>query len=498
MEIYQRVQQLVEQAVTVRLIEEEDAVYARNQILSLLRLEEFHQPDQGAADKDIPDLLEDIAEFACRHGVIEDLFDEREMLTSKIMNCFVPAPSIVNRRFYEKYEESPEAATGYFYELSKNSNYIQTKRTDKNITYKVETAYGELDITINLSKPEKDPKQIAREKERETKGVNYPKCLLCVENEGYAGRIGHPARSNHRLIRMNLLDEEWFFQYSPYAYYNEHSIVLSGTHRDMKINRDTFANLLAFVQKHPHYFIGSNADLPIVGGSILTHDHYQAGKYEFAMAKAEDSYCFSLETYPSIACSIVKWPMSVIRLRGADTEELVDASTYILNKWKVYENPSVDIYAFSGDVPHNTITPIARKRGDLYEVDLVLRNNRTDEEHPLGIFHPHADLHHIKKENIGLIEVMGLAVLPARLQTELQEVEMYVLGQSPSVVDSHKEWADMLKEQYAAEVNRENVKAIVQDEAGKKFLRVLQDAGVFKEDEQGRAAFQHFIALLNE
>lgn len=410
------------------------------------------------------------------------------------MNCFMSKPSEVIKNFYKNYHESPVKATDYFYELSKNSNYIQTKRIAKNISYKVETEYGELDITINLSKPEKNPKDIAKAKK--VKSTNYPKCLLCVENEGYVGHINQPARSNHRIIPINLMNEDWYLQYSPYSYYNEHCIVLCKEHRDMKIDKGVFERLLRFVEKFPHYFIGSNADIPIVGGSILTHDHYQGGVYEFPMAKAEDEYKFQITGFEEVRFSIVKWPMSVMRLRGDKIDSLVKASDYILNKWKSYSDESAEILAFSNGTPHNTITPIARKRGDDYEIDLVLRNNRTTEEQPFGIFHPHNDVQHIKKENIGLIEVMGLAVLPDRLKSELKEVEKYFLWKDNSIAEYHISWADELKAKYV-EVTNETVQNIVKEETGYKFLRVLQDAGVFKRTEKGIEAFKKFISNLN-
>ncbi|MBT2733395.1 UDP-glucose--hexose-1-phosphate uridylyltransferase [Bacillus sp. ISL-7] len=493
--IYQLIQQLINQAITTQLIEREDEIYARNQILSLLHLTEFKEVDAaGESNFDIPDLLDLIVDYACNQGIIEELFDEKEIFSSKIMNCFIARPSAVNQLFYGKYKQDPKAATQYFYELSKNSNYIQMKRIRNNIEYKTATEYGELDITINLSKPEKDPKSI--ELERSMKQMDYPKCLLCVENEGYAGRIGHPARSNHRMIRVNLLENTWYLQYSPYVYYNEHCIVLAEKHTDMVISPTTFLRLLSFVEQFPHYFVGSNADLPIVGGSILSHDHYQGGNYQFAMAKAGDDWAFKMAGYPDVECAVVKWPMSVIRLRSDQISTLVEAGSHILDKWKKYSDEGLGIEARTGETLHNTITPIARKNGDVFELDLVLRNNRTSDEHPLGIFHPHADVHHIKKENIGLIEVMGLAVLPARLKDELGEVEHYILGQSSTVADYHLDWAEALKARYQAIANEANVDGLVREEVGKKFLRCLEDAGVFKRNEVGAAGFQRFISTL--
>lgn len=494
MNIYQVVQQVIDRAIALDFIEEQDEIYVRNQILYLLGLDDFVPGEKVKSEATLPDLLEELVEYACQQEVIEDLFDEKEILSCNIVNCFMPKPSAVNKTFYEKYQVNPKDATDYFYALSQNNNYIQTKRIAKNINYKAATEYGELDITINLSKPEKNPKDIIRA--GQVKSTNYPKCLLCVENEGYAGRIGHPARSNHRLIRMDLVNEPWHLQYSPYVYYNEHCIVLSEEHRDMKINRQGFLRLVAFVENFPHYFVGSNADLPIVGGSILSHDHYQGGRYEFAMAKAEEEYSFTLQQFPDLECAIVKWPMSVIRLKSKNASSLVDAADYILNSWRQYSDPSVDICAYTDTTPHNTVTPIARSRNGVMELDIVLRNNRTSEEHSLGIFHPHQDVQHIKKENIGLIEVMGLAVLPARLILELQEVEKVILGQANNVAEYHKPWAEELKVKYQGQAQPENISNIIEKETAAKFLRVLEDAGVFKRDEQGIAAFKGFIETL--
>lgn len=494
MTIYQVIQQLIDCALALEFIETEDEIYVRNQILYLLESNDFIVGEKIQGEANIPDLLEKLIDYACQQGVIEDIFDEKEILACNIVNCFMPKPSAVNQLFYEKYQNNPQEATDYFYALSENSNYIQTKRIAKNINYKSDTEYGQLDITINLSKPEKNPKDIMKAKG--VKSTNYPKCLLCIENEGYAGRIGHPARANHRLIRLSLAGESWYLQYSPYVYYNEHCIVLAEEHRDMKIDRPGFVRLVSFVEQFPHYFAGSNADLPIVGGSILSHDHYQGGRYEFAMAKARDEYQFVLPEFPDIECAIVKWPMSVIRLRSNQIGMLVSAADYILQQWRRYSDLTVDIAAYTGETPHNTVTPIARKRNGILELDIVLRNNRTSAEHTLGIFHPHYDVQHIKKENIGLIEVMGLAVLPARLIVELREVEKYVLGEDHTIAEYHQPWAEQLKEKYQGQVQPENIEGIIQQETAAKFLRVLEDAGVFKRDEQGMAAFKQFIRVL--
>lgn len=495
MDVQKNIQLLVKKALELKLIEADDEIYSINQVMDLLGLKDIEKINCEDINKNIPDILDELVDYAAENNIIEDLSDEKDILSSKIMDCFMSKPSEVIKTFYNNYEEGPKDATDYFYELSQNNNYIQTKRIAKNISYKVETIYGDLDITINLSKPEKNPKDIAKAKE--VKSTNYPKCLLCIENEGYVGRINHPARSNHRIIPLDLIGEKWYLQYSPYSYYNEHCIVLCAEHRDMKIDKNVFERLLKFVEKFPHYFVGSNADLPIVGGSILTHDHYQGGAYEFSMAQAEDDYEFKIDNFEDIKFSVVKWPMSVIRLRGENISSLVETSDYILNKWKNYSDLSSEIHAFTDNTPHNTITPIARKRENLYEIDLVLRNNRASEEHPLGIFHPHEDVQHIKKENIGLIEVMGLAVLPARLETELKEVENYLLAEKNSIAEYHLPWANELKAKYSNEISKENAESIVRKETGYKFLSVLEDAGVFKRTEAGSEGFSRFLNSLN-
>ncbi|ENH97715.1 galactose-1-phosphate uridylyltransferase [Gracilibacillus halophilus YIM-C55.5] len=493
----QTVEVLVQRAIDKSMITRQDAIYARNQILSYLHVNEFIEEQSLAhVNDDIPDLLESLTDYAARHNIIEDLLDEREKLSAQMMNVFVSKPSEINRTFYQKYEESPVLATDFFYQFSKDTNYIQTKRIAKNIEFVTPSAYGDLDITINLSKPEKDPEQIKRERELKQE-IAYPQCLLCKENEGYAGRIGHPARSNHRIIEIPLEGETWFFQYSPYVYYNEHSIVFSSEHRPMTITRDTFSRLTAFVEQFPHYFIGSNADLPIVGGSILSHDHYQAGRYTFAMTNAEDEFRFSIDPFPSIEASVVKWPLSVIRLRHEDRHYLVNAAHHILTKWRDYSDPDANIVAYTEKTPHNTITPIARKRGNQFELDLVLRNNRTTKQHPAGLFHPHEDVHHIKKENIGLIEVMGLAVLPPRLKDELETIKQALLGENVTVADYHQNWVQSIKKRHSL-ITEETVTQIVEQELGEKFARVLEDAGVYKRDRAGRQAFQRFIDTVNE
>lgn len=494
-QLFQTIEQLVKKGTEQTLITPKDEVYVRNQILGLLKVERFIPPTLEKSSLEIPDLLENLIDYAIQTEVIEDVLDDKEMLSAKIMNCFLAKPTEINGTFYDKYAVSPEAATDYFYKLSKDSNYIQMKRIAKNIHYKTDSPYGKLDITINLSKPEKDPEQIKRERAMKQQ-VSYPKCLLCKENEGYVGRTGHPARSNHRVIEVPLEEETWYLQYSPYVYYNEHSILLAGEHRPMQITRATFERLTAFVEQFPHYFMGSNADLPIVGGSILSHDHYQGGRYTFAMTEAKDRFQFSLEQFPKIHASVVEWPMSVIRLRGENKREIVDAAAYLLKEWQSYSDPSVDVIAYTGDTPHNTITPIARKRNGLFELDLVLRNNRTTEEYPFGIFHPHEDVHHIKKENIGLIEVMGLAVLPPRLKQELDAIEAYLIDHKTTVADYHQAWAEEIKQQHDL-IDASNVKGILHQALGNKFTRVLEDAGVFKSNDEGRQAFKRFIESVN-
>lgn len=496
MNIYQVVQQLIEKAISLELIERCDEVYVRNQIIDLLATSDFVQIDSAFGDATLPDLLEELVQYACQQGVVSELFDEQEILAAKIMNCFILLPSAINERFHNKYKISPQQATDYFYKLSRDSNYIQTKRISNNINYKAATEYGQMDITINLAKPEKNSQDIMKEKK--LKSTSYPQCLLCAENEGYAGRIGHPARSNHRLVRLELLGEQWYLQYSPYVYYNEHCIVFAKEHREMKLDRTTFLRLLTFVEQIPHYFIGSNADLPIVGGSILSHDHYQGGHYEFAMEKAAAEFSFSLKRFPTVQCILIKWPLSVIRLRGKNIVDIAAVADHILDCWRQYSDPSVAILAASRDVPHNTLTPIARQCNGLFEMDLALRNNRTTEEYPLGIFHPHQDVQHIKKENIGLIEVMGLAVLPARLKLELQEVAEYVLGHDVQIHEYHLAWAEYLKEKYNHQVNRSNIREIIRIETAAKFTRVLEDAGVFKRNELGNKAFKRFLAILDK
>lgn len=495
--IFPLISSLIQKAIDEKLIEQRDKLYIQNQLIELFHLKQFPAKETRLIDDTIPNLLEKIIDYAVEEEIIENIFDEKEILSANIMNHFIPLPSEVERSFYEKYEQSPADATNYFYSLSNLSNYIQQNRINKNISFKTKTEYGPLDITINLSKPEKDPEEIKRELEKKQENIDYPRCPLCIENEGYVGRIGYAARANHRMISLPLQDESWYFQYSPYVYYNEHSILLSEKHRNMVINKDTFTRLLLFVDKFPHYFIGSNADLPIVGGSILSHDHYQAGRYHFPMEEADILFSFPLKNFPEVSASTLKWPLSVIRICSEQKEQLIEAADDILQKWIAYNDPTVNIISHTDERRHNTITPIARKREEIYELDLVLRNNRTTEEYPLGIFHPHEDVHHIKKENIGLIEVMGLAVLPARLRDEMEDIKQFLLGETREVPPHHLEWAKQLKIKYNHISDPEEVNDILEKELGKKFVKILEYSGVFKQTEEGIKAFNSFINHVN-
>lgn len=499
--IYSEIKKLIKYALNKGLIEEEDIVYSRNLLLEVLGLEDYHEvelPEEQLESLTL--ILNNILSWAYEAGVLDyNTPVYRDLLDTKIMNCFMPRPSEVVSRFYEKYKEAPQKATEYYYGLSRASNYIRTDRVAKNVVWKTSTKYGDLDITINLSKPEKDPKAIAAAKN--AKKASYPKCLLCRENEGYMGRVNHPARHNHRIIPLTLKGEEWFLQYSPYVYYNEHSIIFKGKHEPMKISKESFDRLLEFTGKFPHYFIGSNADLPIVGGSILSHDHFQGGNYEFPMAKAPIEKKFKFRGYPRIEAGIVKWPMSVIRLRGENRHEVSKLADLILNKWQNYSDKEVEVVSHTDDVMHNTVTPIARRRGKLFELDITLRNNRTSDQYPLGIFHPHNEVHHIKKENIGLIEVMGLAVLPARLKNELESLSNYLLNPNLNIekdesLKKHLNWFKCLKEKHQ-NINTSNVNEILKEEVGKKFRTVLEHAGVFKCDEIGRKAFVRFLISID-
>lgn len=476
------------------LIEPEDRVYAVNRMLARLEAREFAWRE---TEEELPypaEPLERICDWAVEQGSLEDTRDRRDQLQAELMDCMTPRPSEIVKKFFALYEQDKKAATDYYYGLSRATNYIRVDRVEKDRLWTAPTEYGDLVITINLSKPEKDPKAIAAAKNAPQAG--YPKCALCRENEGFLGSANQAARGNHRLIPLTLCGEPWFLQYSPYVYYNEHCIVLSEEHRPMKVSRASFEYLLDFVSLLPHYFVGSNADLPIVGGSILSHDHFQGGRCEFPMAKAPVREKVHFPGFDSVEAGVVRWPMSVLRLRSPNKEELIELSDRILAKWREYSDESAEIFAYTGETPHNTITPIARRRGEDYELDLVLRNNLTTPEYPLGLYHPHSELHHIKKENIGLIEVMGLAVLPARLKEELAYLaDALVAGKdirADEELSKHADWAEELKKAYT--FTKENAEDILKAEVGKVFARVLSDAGVYKCTPEGREAFLRFIS----
>ena len=477
----------VEQVIQSGLYKTMDYSYVKNRILALVGEE---GANTSTSETDIKKLKDMLVELAEKNGKVGPLAEEKDCLGAELMNFITPIPSAVNENFWSTYQESPEKAVNDFYQLSKDNDYIKLSAIAKNIAFRAETKYGPLEITINLSKPEKDPKTIAAEKLM--KSSNYPKCLLCMENEGYQGRVNYPARANHRIIRMKLGDEEWGLQYSPYSYFNEHAIFLNTKHIPMAITPRTFEQLLEIVDIIPGYFAGSNADLPIAGGSILSHNHYQGGKYVFPMEVAECETNFVFSGFEDIQAGIVKWPMSVLRLRGTNKQRIVELASKILKSWQGYTDLEADIIAATGEVPHHTITPIARVVDGQFEMDLVLRDNHTSELHPDGVYHPHKDVQHIKKENIGLIEVMGLAILPPRLKTELEEVEKYLLGKENAIADYHLEWADQLKEKYP-NVKEEEVNSVVQHEVGQVFARVLEDAGVYKNTPFGHEAFMRFV-----
>ena len=504
--IQERILDLVEYARVTGLIEAEDERFSINRLLELFQLDELEDEAVAAHGKNkrmtretaeaaLEDILTEMLDYAYENGITkENSIVYRDLFDTKIMSLLVPRPSEVISKFNELYKNDKKAATDYFYTLSCDSNYIRRYRIKKDLKWTTDTEYGTLDITINLSKPEKDPKAIAAAKLAKQSG--YPKCLLCKENEGYAGRVNHPARQNHRIIPVTINQSDWFFQYSPYVYYNEHCIVFNSQHTPMKIERATFGKLLDFVTQFPHYFVGSNADLPIVGGSILSHDHFQGGHYEFAMAKAPVEKEISFEGFSDVKAGIVKWPMSVIRLDCADKDRLIELADKILSAWRGYTDEAAFVFAETDGEPHNTITPIARKRGDLFELDLVLRNNITTEEHPLGVYHPHAKLHHIKKENIGLIEVMGLAVLPARLKDEMAALQEAILNgkdlRSDEALEKHADWVEEFLPKYDT-VTKDNIEEIIRKEIGLVFSEVLEDAGVYKCTEEGRKAFMRFV-----
>ena len=491
--INKRIAQLINYGITRGLIEPEDQYWARNGILAVLGLDSYQEPEElPEYEAPLEEILKDLLDDAEARGVIPGGVTSRDLMDTKLMAFLTPRPSQVIEKFWDQYRISPQMATEWYYDFSRYTDYIRSYRVIKDMKWVAKTEYGDLDITINLSKPEKDPRAIAAAKLQ--KSVGYPKCLLCREAEGYVGRMDYPGRANHRIIPLKLNGENYFLQYSPYVYYNEHCIVLNEQHVPMKIERATFQRLLDFVRQFPHYFLGSNADLPIVGGSILSHDHFQGGHYRFAMEKAPVERELVFPGFEDVQAGIVRWPMSVIRLRCADSGRIVQLADKILTAWRGYSDESVSIYAQTEGEPHNTITPIARRRGEDFEMDLVLRNNLTTEEHPLGLFHPHAELHHIKKENIGLIEVMGLAVLPDRLKDELAQLAALLRSGGDLYADEatakHAPWAEELKTRH--DFTREDAEAVLRQEVGQVFMQVLEDAGVFKRDEAGRAAFLRF------
>ncbi|MCR5108780.1 MAG: UDP-glucose--hexose-1-phosphate uridylyltransferase [Lachnospiraceae bacterium] len=494
---------LVEYAVANELIGEEERIYSTNLLLDVLKISDY---EYTLSDKEIKEKSEDLEELlkeACDHAYENGLIEEnstayRDLFDTRVMNCLVPRPSTVISTFKEKYNISPREATDYYYKLSTASDYIRSYRIKKDIKWLADTKYGALDITINLSKPEKDPKAIAAAGRAKQSG--YPKCLLCMENEGYAGRLDHPARENHRIIPVDICGEKWGFQYSPYVYYNEHCILLNSKHVPMTIHRGAFEKLFDFLRQFPHYMICSNADLPIVGGSILSHEHFQGGRYEFPMARAKVESTFKIKGYEDVEAMIMYWPLSVIRIRSVDPKRLVDLADHILGKWRAYTDEEAFIFAETDGVPHNTITPIARKKGDHYEMDLTLRNNITTEDRPLGVYHPRNEYHHIKKENIGCIEVMGLAILPSRLKTELEILKEYILKgkdiRSDEMIEKHADWVEEFLPKYEGRLNEDSISDIIRYEVGQVFMGVLEDAGVFKCTEEGRRYFKRFTDSL--
>lgn len=495
--LYKNIKKLVEYGVRTGLTPECERTYTTNLLLEIFKEDDYEDVSIEGEELDLEQILKELLDEAVARGLVEDSVVFRDLFDTKLMNCLLPRPAQVQKTFWEEYERSPEAATEFFYKFSQDSDYIRRYRVKKDMKWKVDSPYGEIDITINLSKPEKDPKAIAAA--GAAKASSYPKCQLCMENEGYAGRANHPARETHRIIPITINDSRWGFQYSPYVYYNEHCIVFNGQHVPMKIDRAAFVKLFDFVKQFPHYFLGSNADLPIVGGSILSHDHFQGGNYTFAMAKAPVEIPVTIPGYEDVEAGIVKWPLSVLRIRHADEKRLIDLADHVLQAWRGYTDEDAFIYAETDGTPHNTITPIARKKGDMYELDLTLRNNITTEEHPLGVYHPHAQYHNIKKENIGLIEVMGLAVLPSRLKEELEILADYIVEgkdiRSNEKIAKHADWTDSFLPKYDS-ITKDNVMDILKEETGIVFTHVLEDAGVYKCTEEGHRAFMRFIKTL--
>ncbi|WP_349763072.1 UDP-glucose--hexose-1-phosphate uridylyltransferase [Fusobacterium sp. SYSU M8D902] len=504
MNIFKEIKLLLAFGLKNGLIGKYDEIIARNEILELLNIAEWEEVE--ITENEIPDypteILKNICDYAVKNSIIEDTITLRDLFDTKVMGKITPTATQIIDKFEKlTQEKGVESATNFYYDFAQKSNYIRVDRIAKNMHWFSSTEYGDMEITVNLSKPEKDPRDIARE--RLMPQASYPKCLLCYENVGYSGRLNHPARQNHRVIPLTLTNEEWFMQYSPYVYYNEHAIVFAKEHRPMKITKEALNRLTGFTEILPHYFLGSNADLPIVGGSILSHDHYQGGHHEFPMAKAPIEKKISFKGFEDVEAGIVKWPMSVIRISSKNREKLVDLADKILNNWREYSDEALGILAYSEDTPHNTITPIARRRGEKFELDLVLRNNRTSEEHSLGIFHPHSDVHNIKKENIGLIEVMGLAVLPGRLKEELEILSRYIVEndyenriQNDSKVEKHLEWIKNIMKKYE-KISSQNAYDILKSEVGITFSRVLEDAGVYKRDEKGQSGLLRFVDHIN-
>lgn len=497
---------LLDYAQKAGLIEKQDRNWARNALLETLRLEDF-QPEKtenlsSDESESLQELLDELSRDAYERGVISDLsVTQRDLFDTALMGRLTPRPTQVIRQFNDLYKQSPRAATDWYYDFSRKTNYIRDERIKKDEKWTVDSEYGPIEISINLSKPEKDPKEIAAAKARPSS--SYPECALCIENEGYAGRLNHPARQNHRIIPVKLNQQQWYVQYSPYIYYNEHCILLNEDHHPMKIDKSCFVNLLEFTKQFPHYFVGSNADLPIVGGSILSHEHFQGGRHDFAMAQAPEKIPFHFKGYEDISAGIVKWPLSVLRLRSASPERLADLADKILKAWRKYDDPQLQILSFSDNEEHNTITPIARRNGDDYELDLVFRNNLTSDEYPDGIYHPHKEIHNIKKENIGLIEVMGLAILPGRLKEEFDRISSILIEGSetdlPEELIKHKDWISDLKKQYEfSKLTKDQVLEILKQQAGLRFLDGLRHSGVFKDDEIGEKGFIRFLDTVNE
>lgn len=497
-DINKLIKELVNYGQHTGLVQPEDEMYMVNRLLEILQLDEYVEPKNASMVPDLESTLGQIMDWAYEHGILEEnTVGYRDLFDTKLMGALTPTPSVVIQRFRELYSESPQKATDFYYKFSRDTDYIRRYRIVKDMRWTTDTEYGTLDVTINLSKPEKDPKAIAAAKN--AKQSAYPKCLLCPQNEGYAGRLNHPARQSHRIIPITVEGEKWGFQYSPYVYYNEHCIVFNRKHTPMKIDESAFRKLLSFIRQFPHYFLGSNADLPIVGGSILAHEHFQGGHYEFAMERAQIKTPITIAGYEQVETGIVNWPMSVIRIRHEDSEVIVKMASHILDTWRNYTDAEAFIFAQTGDELHNTITPIARMRDGKYELDLVLRNNITTEEYPLGVYHPHQELHHIKKENIGLIEVMGLAVLPARLKDEMAKLGDYIVEgkdiRSEESLEKHADWVEEFLPKYES-INADNIEEILQAEIGIVFKKVLEHAGVYKNTPDGEAAFMRFIQTL--